>query len=246
MSTLKATTIVPQSGTNLTIGASGDTLAVNSDSIKINTWKDSGGNTLWSSDGAGNVTNINTYISPSWKLIQTQEATTSNTVATIDFTTGIDSSYDKYAFVVLNARPVVATNDIEFNASIDSGATFYEKKTSSAFRTYNQESGSGALVYQTSEDRSGQATYQPMAHYVGASAGQCASGVLFLYAPSSTTYLKQFYSRMMVQDGSGSPVTLNDFFVQGYFENDDKAINAISFKASASNMSAKISLYGVC
>ena len=218
MSTLKATIIEPATGTNLTLGASGDTLAVNSDSIKINTWKDSGGNTLWSSDGAGNVTNINAFISPSWKLIQTQEVTLPLTVASIDFTTGIDSTYSKYAWVILNARPATATNDITFNCSNDAGATYDRTKTSSAFRTYNQESGSGALVYQTSEDRTSDTSYQPIAHYVGGTAGQCASGILFLYTPSNTTYMKQFQARMSVQDGSGSPVTLNDFYAQGYFE----------------------------
>ena len=52
MSEIKVKTIEPSTGTNLTLGTSGDTVAVSSDSVKLDMWKDSGGNTLFQSDGA--------------------------------------------------------------------------------------------------------------------------------------------------------------------------------------------------
>ena len=57
MSTLKSNVIEPATGTNLTLGASGDLIDVTSDTLQLNTWKDSGGNTLFVSDGSGNFTN---------------------------------------------------------------------------------------------------------------------------------------------------------------------------------------------
>ena len=55
MSTLKSNVIEPATGTTLTLGASGDLINVPSDALQLNTWKDSGGNTLFTSDGSGNV-----------------------------------------------------------------------------------------------------------------------------------------------------------------------------------------------
>ena len=59
MSTLKSNVIEPATGTNLTLGAAGDTIDVPSDALQLNTWKDSGGNTLFVSDGSGNLSSVN-------------------------------------------------------------------------------------------------------------------------------------------------------------------------------------------
>ena len=48
MSTVKADTVQPKDfATDLTLGASGDTVTVAADSININKVQDKGGNTLW-------------------------------------------------------------------------------------------------------------------------------------------------------------------------------------------------------
>ena len=73
MSEIKVKTIEPSTGTNLTLGTSGDTIAVSSDSVKLDTWKDSGGNTLFQSDGAGTLSNVNSSFSGAGpKLILSQ------------------------------------------------------------------------------------------------------------------------------------------------------------------------------
>ena len=64
MSEIKVKTIEPSTGTNLTLGTSGDTIAVSSDALKLDVWKDSGGNTLFQSDGAGTLSNINSELVP--------------------------------------------------------------------------------------------------------------------------------------------------------------------------------------
>ena len=50
MSILRVATIEPEGATTtLTLGLSGDTVTSSADSIKVNTFKDAGGNTLWTS-----------------------------------------------------------------------------------------------------------------------------------------------------------------------------------------------------
>ena len=99
MSTLKSNVIEPATGTNLSLGAAGDLIEVSNDALQLNTWKDSGGNTLFTSDGAGNVSSVNIALAAGGpNLISTQ---TVSGATTLDFTSGIDNTYDKYMFCLL-------------------------------------------------------------------------------------------------------------------------------------------------
>ena len=62
MSTLKSNVIEPATGTTLSLGASGDNVLVSSDSLQTNLYKDAGGNTIFQSDGAGTLSNVNSGI----------------------------------------------------------------------------------------------------------------------------------------------------------------------------------------
>ena len=97
MSSLETRKIEPESGTTVTLGEAGDTVTAPVGTIvKTNTFKDAGGNTLWTSDGAGTLSNVNSAIAGSMIFISSVTASSS---ASISFTTGIDSTYDKYMFV---------------------------------------------------------------------------------------------------------------------------------------------------
>ena len=83
-------------------------------------------------------------------LISTQTASSS---ATIDFTSGIDSTYKEYIFKFYNMHP--ATNDAEFqfNLSSDSGSNYNVTKTSTFFTAYHNEDGSDSnFLYISSYD----------------------------------------------------------------------------------------------
>ena len=94
-------------------------------------------------------------------LISTHTASAS---ASLDITSGIDSTYNEYQFHIVNVHP--ATNNVNFvfqvNASGQSG--FNETITSSAFRTYHHETagggGGGTLNYDTGQDQSDGTAYQ--------------------------------------------------------------------------------------
>ena len=244
MSTLKATTIEPATGTNVTLGTTGDTVALPGNTLALDTWKDSGGNTLFTSNGSGVVSSVNSGLAGGGPvLIQSQ---TSSGSASIEFTTGIDSTYDKYMFVFLDINPSSNGQNFFFNASDDGGSTYSVSKTTTFFRAKNTESGtapeSGILVYQPASDLANSTSDQVLASGVGGAADESCAGILYLFAPSSTTYVKQFYSTLTdYQAGAIFDVG----YVAGYI-NVTTAINALKFNFGGGTIAnGTIKLYGV-
>ena len=241
MSTLKSNTIEPATGTDLTLGASGDLIDVTSDALQLNTWKDSGGNTLFTSDGSGTLSSINSAldIGGGPNLILSQTATAA---ASVEFTSGIDSTYDKYMFVLINARN--ASNDNEtlwFNCSTDGGSNYNVTKTTTYFDAEHGESNSPAsLQIQAGHDRAQSTLYQSLCYETGNDADQCQAVILYLFAPSSTTYVKQFYSTGQYSSFDNES---RNSYVSGYF-NTTTAINAISFDYQVGTISGIFKMYG--
>ena len=82
MAKLYVDTIEPEGATTtLTLGASGDTVTSSADSIKVNTFKDAGGNTLFTSDGAGTLSSVNSAIAGSMIFISSQTASASSSIS---------------------------------------------------------------------------------------------------------------------------------------------------------------------
>jgi hypothetical protein len=249
MATLQTKAIQPSTGSNVNLGTSGDAVLLNSDSIQTNLYKDAGGNTLFQSDGAGTLSNVNSgMIGAGPKLIQSQ---TASGTTTIDFTTGIDSTYDKYMFVLINMSCSGNDASMGFQANAVGASGFNETITSTHFAALHTESDSSAyLAYNTSADQAQGTGYQIMQWEQGGGASypdMCISGILYLYAPSSTTYVKQFYSTFSsvnVSNGPTVPAALNSFC--GGYINSALAMDEISFKYSAGNIDAgTIKLYGI-
>ena len=177
---------------------------------------------------------------------------TTNTItsdtATSEFTSSIDGTYDEYMFVVYDFRPVVSGGDhFGFQGSTDGGSNYNTTITTAYFDARHDEAGNnGALSYQTGYDLAQATTYQPLAGSVDNAADMGASGILHLFTPSNTTYVKHFYSRFSV--GSDTPTantSVQDVFCAGYF-NTTSAINAISFSALANNiLTSTIQMYGI-
>ena len=241
MSSLETRKIEPQSSTTVTLGEAGDTVAVPAGAIvKTNTVKDAGGNTLWTSDGAGTFSSVNSAIAGSMIFISSQ---TASAAASIEFTSGLDSTYDEYVFYCVNIRN--ASNDNEafrFNLSTDGGSNYNVNKTSTYFDAKHGENGSGeALSYRTGHDRSRSTDYQSLCYECGNDADQSSCVVLHLFGPASTTYVKHFYA-------TGQYSSYNDesrnSYVAGY-GNTTSAINAIKFEYQVGTMTGPIYLYGI-
>ena len=240
MAKLRVHNIEPSTGTDVAFGTTGDTIAVSSDSLKLNVWKDSGANTLFQSDGAGTLSNVNSSFSGAGpKLILSQTADGS---ATINFTANIDNTYDKYMFVYNDCNPVSDNVDFEFNGSTDGGSAYDVTKTSTWFYASHSEAGTdGTLAYDTSKDLAQSTAYQPLSFNTGNGADESCGGILYLYSPSSTTFVKQFYARTQSYRGND---TSWDCFAAGYM-NTTTAVNAVSFKFTSGNFDGTITMYGV-
>jgi hypothetical protein len=163
----------------------------------------------------------------------------------IDITSGIDSTYDSYEFHCVNIHP--ANNNVDFGFQVNAaGASgFDEAMTTTVIQAYHNEADSAnGLSYVEGHDQvDGDAAYQHIFSYgSGNLADEATSGILTLYAPSSTTYVKHFTS-----NGNGyyqGDYSIS-FMVAGYI-NVTAAIDQISFKFSAGNIDAgTIKMFGV-
>ena len=240
MSTLKSNVIEPATGTNLSLGAGGDLIDVPSDALQLNTWKDSGGNTLFTSDGAGNLSSVNSAldIGGGPNLIQTQ---TASGASEVQFTSGLDSTYDKYMFVYLDINP--ATDDVSFGfqVSTDGGSSYGVAKTTTAWNVYHDEADtSAAYQYASSFDLAQGTGLQSLSMSQGNDADASAAGILYFFAPSSTTYVKHFYSRC---ESNHQANYAQDVFIAGYV-NTTSAVDAIQFKFNSGNFDGTIKMYG--
>ena len=174
-------------------------------------------------------------------LISTSTASDSSS---IDITSGIDSTYDEYMFVFTDIGPATNQVDFAFQANASGGSGFNETITSTAFSAYHDEDGSStALSYWTDRDQAQGTGYQQISFYLGNESDKSVAGMLHLFSPSSTTYVKHFYSKANRCDGSADAFTGNDY-AAGYI-NTTAAIDEISFKMSSGNFDGTIKMYGV-
>jgi len=173
-------------------------------------------------------------------LISSQTASAS---ASISFTTGLTSTYKAYKFVFVNIHPSSEV-DFGFNLSTDGGSNYNVTKTSSAFRAYHNESDSAANITYNGDNRLAQSTGLQLlsVEYIGTDNDQSFSGSLFLFNPSSTTYVKHYISRTNTYNATDY---INDSNIAGY-ANTTSAINAIRFQMVSGNIDAgTIYMYGI-
>ena len=180
-------------------------------------------------------------------LIKTETASNSASVSFVDGTSSVvlDGTYSHYMFVFTDINP--ATDSVEFqfqvNATDDAGGGYDTSLiTSTYFESLHWEDDSNAYVsYVAGHDQSQAAGFQSLAVDVGNGADESCAGIFHLFNPSSTTYVKHFYSRVSEyhKDNGAS-----ENYVGGYI-NDTTAIDEIQFKMSSGNFDGVIQLYGI-
>ena len=239
MSILEARKIEPATASTVTLGAGGEAVTIAASQLKTNTVKDAGGNTLFTSDGSGTISNLNSGFAGGMILISSQTASSS---ASLSFTTGIDSTYDEYAFYCVNMHPASDGVVFQWQVSSDGGSTYGMTMTSSAYRAYHYESGAYGLDYVAGDDLSQETAYQHAIEQVGNDADQSCSGILQLYSPSSTSSVKTWLSHF---HSCHSGNVTNDEYTSGYV-NSTSAVNAINFRMASGNVDAgTIYMYGM-
>ena len=144
-------------------------------------------------------------------------------------------------FKIINAHP--GTDDVafQFQANAAGGSGFNETMTTTTFKSYHNEGDTLAtLTYVTAGDQAQGTSYQGISSVENDNQESC-SGELWLFNPSSTTYVKHFVARF--QD-IHSAVSM-DTYTAGYF-NTTSAIDEISFKCASGNIdSGTFKLYGI-
>ena len=134
-------------------------------------------------------------------LLSTQTASSS---ATLDFTSGIDSTYDSYVFKFYDIHPA-SVSQFTFQANASGGSGYNETITSTSFQSFHREDDSStSLNYRTGDDQAQGTSFQILTNNVGADADQSCSGTLQLFNPSSKTFVKHFISRIQVYRSTGS------------------------------------------
>ena len=175
-------------------------------------------------------------------LISTQTASSSST---IDFTSGIDSTYKEYIFKFINIHPATAETWFRFNLSIDGGSNYNVTKTSSAFVAYHDEADSTygkALTYHVHTDLAQSTSNQSLGYFTGTDNDASLCGTMHLFDPSNTTFVKHFIGRFQGYNGSDYSTDLN---IAGYV-NTTTALTRVQFKFSSGNIdSGTITLYGI-
>jgi len=198
-------------------------------------------NALFTSDGSGTISGLNSGFGSAQTLIQTQTFTDQ---ATVSFTSGITSTYKEYIFEFFNINPATAGGLFGFQANVSGESGYNEIITSTAFFARHSEADSYAqLGYLAASDQAQGTAFQDLSYDASNDADATLAGELHLFNPASTTYVKNFYAKVneMIRNGAGA--TANNFMA-GYF-NVTGAIDEIQFKCSSGNFDGKIKLYGI-
>ena len=168
---------------------------------------------------------------------------TASADSSIDITSGITSAYKSYEFHFVNLHPANDGVGLRFQVNAAGGDKgFDESMISTMFvATLNEDGSSGAVAYNAADQAMG--TDYPLLNFnTGNDDDQSCSGVLTLFGPSSTTYVKH-YTYTGVTSAEDDKV--HNHFIAGYI-NVAAAIDEISFKFSGGNIDAGvIKMFGV-
>ena len=187
-----------------------------------------------------NITDIPAAAKGKLTLISSQTASGSSSIS---FTSGIDSTYHTYLFKFINIHPSNDVAEFRFQGSTDGGSSYGVTITSTAILSQHDEADTTtSLAYNTSKDLAQSTGDQVLINEIGNGADENGSGNLYLFNPSSTTYVKHWLSRTSNYQGDNY---IQDRYFAGYF-NTTSAINAIIFRMNTGNIDAgTIYMYGI-
>ena len=162
--------------------------------------------------------------------------------ASVDITSGIDSTYDEYMFVLTGMNPATDTAETAFQVNVASASGFDETFTSTFFAAAHKEDDSAtAFAYDTANHQAQATGYQHITGNQGNDADSGGAMILHLFNPASTTYVTHFCctAAYMIQVDSAA-----HGFTAGYI-NSTAAVDEISFKMKSGNFDGVIQMYGI-
>ena len=178
-------------------------------------------------------------------FIKEQTASSSSSISFVDGSSSVvlDNTYPIYLFKFISIHPATDNVNFFFNLSSDGGSNYNVTKTSSSFVTFNYENGSySAINYDAGGDLAQSTSGQKVTRDLGNDSDSAVSGHMFLFNPSSTTFVKHFIGRSSPYLSFNSAC---DFNFAGY-GNTTSAVDAVQFTMSSGNIdSGTIKLYGI-
>ena len=180
-----------------------------------------------------------------WTKIKEITASADSEISFVDGTDDVvlDGTYPIYVFKFINIHPETDGAGLTFQASTDSGSSYGVTATTTLFRASHYEDDSSTdLSYDTGNDQAQSTSFIKLTAGIGNDNDKCGVGNIFIFNPSSTTFVKHFMcTGQIVEDSDVSKET----FCSGYF-NTTSALDAFQFKIISDNMdSGDICLYGI-
>ena len=178
-------------------------------------------------------------------LIKTLTASSSSTLSFVHGASSVvlDSTYPVYLFKLINIHSSGDSVTMKVNFR-DGGSAYDAPKTSTYFRTSHTESDSETVFgYAGGGDLANGTGEQQISGGLGNGNDESGSGELFLFNPSSTTFVKHFFG--VTQAVAATPQTEQAFF--GGYCNTTSAIDGVQFSLHGSNTmdAGTIKLYGI-
>ena len=173
-------------------------------------------------------------------LLSTQTASSSST---IDFTSDIDSTYKEYQFHFIDIHPSGDGTKFQFQVDTGTNTNYNQTITSSSFYAYHAEGGgSQSLTYDGSYAQSQGTAFQDLIFYQGNGNDESCVGILHLFDPSNSTFVKHFISRGVRYSANDQA---SDEYAAGYV-NTTTALTRVRFKFNSGTIdSGTIKMYGV-
>ena len=173
-------------------------------------------------------------------LLATETASSSSTV---EFDSNIDDTYKEYQIHFMDVHP--SGDGAAFTVNFRDGSTAYDatKTTTYFFAQHSENDSTTQLTYRTGDDLAQSTSFQGIYNNgLGADNDQSVSGILHLYNPSSTTFVKHFLCEAQGSlDGDVSLIV----YMAGYC-NVTAAIDGVQFKMASGNIDAgTFKLYGI-
>ena len=194
----------------------------------------------YNNNSISSVIALDSIASGSLVLLTTNTITSG--VASSSFTSNIDSTYDTYMFKFINMHP--ATDNTHFQVNFRDGSSAFDatKTTTMFFARHREDDGASSLAYSSGEDLAQSTNYQNLYFDTGNGNDESGSGEMFLFSPSSTTFVKHFIARA---SSYGETPREYNTFCAGYC-NVTSAIDGVDFKFSSGNIdSGVIKMYGL-
>ena len=184
-----------------------------------------------------------------WKSVAEQPSTggagawvplaqvTASSSTSVDFTSGIDSTYDVYAFTVTNNVPTADGTDLQLLVSLDGGTTW---KGGTGHKYHVTDLLSSAATY-AAQNSSGAST-MILAQAPGGAANEECSGIVYMFGPANTTYTK-FASHFTYFNVDGNYVCAVG---SGVYDGATGAVDGIRFQNSLNGVASGVfRMYGI-